>query len=235
MRFFTHPLSILLGLGLVAGLAFGQYPLAIASLVGWVGFAAFQSMRQTQARVGPSDANAVSNENRARIAPIRRFHREIAELVAAHQSSPAVKVIGAEAIQESQSILNQAVRMLQIRDSLSKTLHTQSENERERAEMEMRLASAGPEERDILEAALRARQLESEHFGPAKAGIERIDLALRQSEAALSELKTRLAVSASHSLDVQSADSDLSETLSRLKSLGTSLEEAEGMLKEGSA
>jgi phage shock protein A len=69
----------------------------------------------------------------------------------------------------------------------------------------------------------------------ARAGdaLERIELGLRQAEAALAEMRARLAA-APLEAQTDAPGEDLRETVGRLKALGTSLEEAEEWLKGSS-
>ena len=87
------------------------------------------------------------------------------------------------------------------------------------------------EERETLQSALEARQTEFSHYRNAQEAVDRIDSHLRQAEAALSEIKARLGTAAAGTAENAPA-TELQETIGRLKSLGTSLEESEEWLRQ---
>ncbi|MFQ3587248.1 MAG: hypothetical protein SNJ74_03165 [Fimbriimonadaceae bacterium] len=169
---------------------------------------------------------AVHSENRARIAPIRNLMADIRALVDEHGRDPTIGVIGREAIADSKRVFEQCVRMLSARDSLLRASGSRVETDREIARLESLLASSSSVERPSLEIALAARREERRHHERAGDAIVRIDAQMRQAEAVLSELKTRLSLAVSTAAAPELEQESLAETLSRLKSLGDSLDEA---------
>ena len=73
--------------------------------------------------------------------------------------------------------------------------------------------------------------MEGSHYDRMQQSLLEIDLDVKKAEAALSELRARLAVSATVSPEV-GGQNELDEVVSRLKSLSVSFDEAEEMLKE---
>lgn len=207
----------------LAGLTFLVF--AIVLLLG-VMLAFVMSIKSTRKAREADPLEAVHSENRARIAPIRNLMADIQALVDKHGHDPAIGVIGREAIADSKRVFEQCVRMLSARDALVRTSGSRVETDREIARLESLLASSSSVERPSLETALAARQEERKHYERAGDAIMRIDTQMRQAEAVLSELKTRLSLAASTAAAPELEQENLSETLSRLKSLGDSLDEA---------
>lgn len=221
-------------MGVVAlGAVFGRFEFAVLGFVGWIGALAYGSMRQTQSAqpVDAGIADSVSNANRVRIAPIRRLCREIEETVEKNVGNPVIKVIGAESLKQAHGILEQSVRMLALREELSHAVANRYKTSKAIQDLEAQLGAAQGPEAESLNSAIEARKLEAKHFDAADAGIERIDGGLRQAEAALSELKSRLAVTAAEAKQADGSAEGLEETIGRLRALGSSLDEAEAMVK----
>ncbi len=234
MRFLLHPAALLCEAALIAGVLFGRFEIAAIGLLGWIGVTAWLAMRQTQSETDRAAELEVSNENRARFAPIKSVCREIDDLVARNAQNPAVKVIGAEARAEADGVLRHAARLLALRDKALKSAHGLHVAKRALSDLESEQAGAGGEEqRSTLESAIEARKVEIAHYGDAEASVERIDAALKQAEAALSELKARIVVAASEPAGIGDGTSELSESLARVRSLTKSFDEAEQLVTGG--
>jgi hypothetical protein len=103
--------------------------------------------------------------------------------------------------------------------------------EQEVEDLTQRAESATSEaERQALEGAREARQLELGHYDKVTTTIAHIDSGVRQAEAALSEMKARLAVSSGSEKALSAGDEELRDTVGRLKSLSVSYAEAEQTL-----
>lgn len=216
--------------GIGAGFV-GQVGLSVLGVLLAIASVAYLSMQQTKALREDGEMSDLTNEERSQLAPIRKLRNEIAETVQAKNSDVSVSVVGAEAIQEANRILDQCSKLIRLRKDLKKSLFSHVASSKELTALEADLAKATSEpERQALEQALEARKIESAHYGSAEQALQRIDASLRQAEAALSEMKARLATSALPSAEAESSD-ELEATIGRLKSLGTSLEEAEEWLK----
>lgn len=202
---------------IVLGLTIGVAGLAVGALLG---------VRQERTTRTYDD---LSGEERTLVRPFVNLHREIETLVDRHGRSPVVKVIGKEALTESATILGYATRLLEARSQLRKALagKVEAKHEIER----MRAQIAGEESsaiRNSLETALSAREAELAQYGGVEAALSRIESSLRQAEAGLAELRTRLAVSASTAAEATvNEGTDLRDTLANLRALGASLDEAD--------
>lgn len=213
---------------MLAGLTFVVF--AVVVLLG-VTLAFFYSIRKTNQVRRSDPLEAVRPENRARIAPIRKLMADIQALVDQHGDDPAIGVIGREAAADSNRVFEQCVRMLAARDALIRASGSRVETDREIARLESLASTASDVERPSLETALAARQKERKHHERARDAVDRIDAQMRQAEAVLSELKTRLTLAASTAAAPDFEHEGLSDTLSRLKSLGDSLDEAVEVLQ----
>lgn len=219
------------GAALVAAL-FSQWPLAALAFIVAIGNLAILSIKETSAKRAVMDTEDLSNEDRTLISPIRRLRNEIDELVQSNKQNVSISVVGAEALGEADHILKQTAKTLALRRQLKKSAANRTQTARELDSLRDDISRAeSPEERATLQAALEARETESSHYENAAEAIEHIDSHLRQAEAALSEMKARLATAAAGTAGAAPA-TELEETIGRLKSLGTSLEESEQWLKE---
>lgn len=202
---------------IVLGVAVGVAGLAAGSLLG---------TRQDRSSRTFDD---LSGEERTLVRPFVNLHREIEAIVDRHGRSPVVKVIGKEALTESGTILGYATRLLEARSQLRKALAGKVEAKHEIERMRGQLAEEESSAiRNSLETALSAREAELAHYGGVEAALSRIESSLRQAQAGLAELRTRLAVSASTAAEATvNEGSDLRETLANLRALGASLDEAD--------
>lgn len=215
----------------VAGLATSSIALALLGGVVLVGGGLALTLKQNRATTSTSLLDTVRPEDRVRLRPIQRLRDEIEALVAANRNSAAIAVVGAEAVAEAQRILEHAATTLQIRAQVRRPLAESGEPSAEIAQLERDIAAAQSEpEREALQSALAARQLEAQHYEQIRAAVDRIDVGLKQAEAALAEMKARLAASAAEGRD-EAANSELRDTLGRLKTLDASLDEAQDLLR----
>ena len=172
----------------------------------------------------------LSNEERAQLGPLRKLRKEIARIVEARNEEVSVSVVGAEAIQEADHILEQCAKLVRLRRELKRGLFSQAESSRQIQSLQSDLQTAGDDQRATLESALQARRQEEAHYSDAGDALQRINASLRQAEAALSEMKARLATSSASAVGNEPSR-ELEDTIGRLKSLGASLDEAEDFLK----
>lgn len=227
------PLSLvalgILAVGGVIAAMLGRVDIGILMGVVGLGILVGQTMRANRQQNDEASAITLGNEDQAKLSPLRRLKREIAEIVQSKVGDPTISVVGSEALRESERIYDQCAQLLLMRRELNKAFVGRSAAGRELENLERDLAAATSEaERAALESALAARKLESEHYAKADSAVERIEAGLRQAQAALSEMKARLAtVSAGET----GAATELEDTLSRLRTLGTSLDEAEEWLR----
>jgi len=219
----------LIAAGGVISAMFGRFDIGVLLGVLAIGLLAIQTMAANRRQNDDPQTTDLGNEDQAKLSPLRRLKREIQEIVESKASDPTISVVGNEALRESERIYDQCAQLLLLRRELNKAFVGRSAASRELEHLERDLNAATSEaERAALESALAARKLESEHYAKADQAVERIEAGLRQAQAALSEMKARLAtVSAGET----GAGSELEDTLGRLRTLGTSLDEAEAWLR----
>lgn len=215
--YLLHPVA-LIGEGLLlAGALTLRAELIVLGALVWIGWAAALGMRSSQRRASVSLLEQVSNANRTRFLPLHRLYGQIEQIVRQNESNPAVSVIGGEALSEAEGILNEAVRVLAVRDQViraAQNIHVAA-NRAQRSASEANSPSGTPE-------------------GQANEAVGRIDAVLRESEAVLAELLSRLSAAVVEQAQTVGGD-EISDTLSRLKALSTSLEEVASESREAQA
>ncbi|MFN3685154.1 MAG: hypothetical protein ACK41F_14660, partial [Fimbriimonadaceae bacterium] len=163
-----------------------------------------------------------------------RMRDDIERIVrpAGGQPSPALKVVGEEALQEADRILRQAAALLGARRELKRIEQGRYDAEREAERLEQRLAGARDAERQALVSALEARRAQAERYAEVSARIESIAASLDQAELALGEIKARLATAATAGTPAE--EDSLRESLGRVRALGQSLDEATAWMEQRS-
>lgn len=211
----------------------GQYALAGLALIAWVGILAFGAMKQTSTTRATDPTEEMDADSRALFVPIRRLSNEIEALVEKNGDTALMRTVGTEARDEARRIREQIAHALKIRGELKRALRGRSTAAQEAGDLEAKATEALSDvEREALTSAAEARRLELSHYGTVEQALARIDGGVRQAEAALSEIRARLAVAASGEKAAQADQSDdLRETVSRLKALSLSVDEAEQMLR----
>lgn len=233
MKALLSPLALVFAAVAVAGGIFNSIPVLAIGAILWVGSIAFLSSRQAQRQGLMTDLSELSPDARILFRPIRQAHEDLIAIVQRGSSDPTVKVVGEEAISESAQIADQAFRMAQSRSQLEKTLKGRSVAELEIKRLNEKIAnSTSQEELDALKSALSAHQSEYNHYEQVTTSMATIDNKLREAQAALSELKARIAVGAADTSAAQAGEDELGEIMGRLKSLSASFDEAEAMNQE---
>ncbi len=168
----------------------------------------------------------VKNENRSRLMPLVKLGREINEIIEINKDNGLVRVMGKEAQEECDNLMEQSIKLLNTRDQLNSALNSSSNLEatitRLRANVE--LATTQPE-REMLESGIQAHESQLEQVQRARVAIQGIDANLSQAVALLSELRTRLALAATSGSEGE--QETMRETLSQLHALTNSFDEAE--------
>lgn len=218
----------------VLGVVLGRIDVLALGVVGWVAVTAWLSIRSTNrgAAISTFSLDSVRNENRTRLLPIKRLHDDIAKVVAENSDKPVVKVVGAEALVEARRVGEHAIRLLNLRDQVLSAVRGQEDAQRRLEQAEGQLAQTQGPEREALEVVAQAHRQEIEHYEGAESALKRIDAELRLAEAALAEAKARILVSASRDGSPVEGDSELADTIRRLKSLQQSFDEAESLTRQ---
>jgi hypothetical protein len=172
-------------------------------------------------------------ESRSLFAPIRRLTDEIEDVVQRHSDSAIMKVVGGEAVDEAKRIRDQIAKALSVRDDLKRTLRERSIAQSQVRQLQEKAdASDIPAEKASLLSAIEARKLEMEHYGEVDQALAQIDSGVNQAQAALAEMKAKLLVKASsEKASLATDDTDLRETISRMKALSVSYDEAEQLIQ----
>jgi hypothetical protein len=200
-----------------------------------IGALAYAAARKSQTRRTEIPGEELDPEGRTLLRPVRKLEAEIAELVAHNKGMATVSVLGTEASHEAKRIVEQASNSLRIRADLKRSLRGEFDAQKQIDSMTEKAASAATDqERESLQAAIEARKLELGHYDTIRQTIGQIDGGLRQAEAALAEMKARLAVSVSGEKVELASEGDLRETISRMKALSLSYDEADELLRGSS-
>lgn len=215
-------------LGILGVLAYFQPLLAGAAVVAGIAIAAAATMRRTKVASEGSPTEGLSLDAEARIRPLLQARRRIAEVAERNAGHPVIKVVGGEAVQEADDVIAKAAGLLRSRTELNRagSLDDTARIERLRAMLE---ATNDLAEKDRLASAIELATSAQGHHEKRAEALARIDSQLEEARAALEEMHAEL--SASLTEHTGAAD-DLRETLGRLKSLGTSLDEAQDLLQE---
>lgn len=177
------------------------------------------------------DEGDLGAEARWLLRPIRELRSSLTDL-AAKAADPATRVIAQEAAAEADEILRKATDMAGAREQLKRGLKGQGEAETNLGRLQRELATAQSEgEKSALQSAITARQAELAAYGTAKAKIAEIDSRLKVAEATLAELKARLSTGALAS-DTSGHEAEFSDMVQRLRTLGTSLDEAQEFVQD---
>jgi len=224
--------AIVLGAAFLVALVLGNAAVAALLLVTLIAVVAIASMRQTARNRAADPVEELKPESRTIFIKARRLDSEIEEIAAAAEKGSAVGILGAEARQESRRILDQVAQSLRIRQELKKLLNGRSLLEKETGELQASLGAATSDaERAPLVNALEAKRLEAQHYAEIDATIAKIDLGVRQAEAALAEMKARLSAEATAGRAAQLPEDDLRETIGRMKAISLSVDEAQELLR----
>ena len=229
MNLLTRPLPLSLAAVAALGLVFGQPGIAVLAMVGWVASLAYYSMRAAAAKRHDSE---ISAEGRTMLRPIKELREEIAGYVRSFSDRPEISVIGGEALREADTLIAHTERLVDVRDDLTKALKGRAAAKRELARLRKRAKSSVSEaESRSLRSAVEARENEIERYKTVDAAMRRLVSNLQEAEAALSEIKARLATGAVGAQTDGLDTDDLAGMVSRLRTLSTSFDEAEEMME----
>ena len=211
----------------------GQVGLGAVAFLLWIAILALTTMRNTAARVAEDPREEMDAESRSLFAPVRRLTNEIEEIVERGKESAIMRVVGSDAISESRAIHDQVAKALAVRDDLKRSLRERNSSRAEAESLKAKAeAETDPTVKTTLLGAYEARLLELSHYSQVEETIANIDSSTRQAEAALSEMKARLSTKLSGEKAASATeDTDLRETIGRLKALSISYDEAEEMLR----
>jgi len=224
------------GVGLLAlGAIVGVLNLPLGLLIGVAGIAviAYGAMKRDGPPASDSAGDEFNPKYRVYLAPLRKLHADIEALVEEHKDSTTIRVIGTEALEESGAVLQQAVKLVVSAEDIRHAMQGKTAAESDILDLQNRvLTAASDEERDTLQRSIDARKLEVERYSALDRRLSEIQAHLRQAEAALAEVKSRLVLVASSPEPVEGDDQELRDRLGRLHALSDSLGESDALLQE---
>lgn len=210
----------------------GRFEIAILGAAGAIGALAVGAGRRAQAARPDTDLDVLSLNGRAKVAPLRKLRQEIDTIFTKNPGSFALRAVESMAREEVQRLMQASIQMVQAQEKLSRISGEHSGAQKEMADLEKSIQQATTEsEKAMLQSALEARKAELGHYQDLEVQKEKLEAGLRQAEAVLSELKARLAVSAAQESNTSDSDTELRDALTRVRSLTSSLDEAEAILK----
>lgn len=178
-----------------------------------------------------SDPAELGAEARWLLRPIRELRNSLAE-TATKTPDMTTKVIAQEAVSEADEILRKATEMVAVRERLKTGLKGQGEAETHLGRIQRDIATATSDaERDALQTALQARQTEIVAYATAKSKIAEIDGRLKLAEATLAELRARLSTSGV-TASPTGHEAEFTDMVQRLRTLGTSFDEAQEFVQD---
>ena len=233
MKPLTKPAPLVALIAAILLAVVGQFALAAIALFAWIGILVFATIKQTATVRSEDVTQTMDPDSRTLFVPIRRLTSEIEDLVERNKNTALMRTVGKEALEEAGRIREQAAHALQIRGELRRALRSRSTAAHEVESLTAQAAAALTDaEREALTGAAEARRLEMSQYETVEQALARIDGGVRQAEAALSEIRARLAVGATGEKTAEATEStDLRETVARLKALSLSVDEAEQVLK----
>lgn len=231
MKTLLHPIPIGAVLVAVLGAVLSNPAMVVLGLLVAVASVGLLAARGAQATRAADLGEGLSNEGRTRLQPVRRLVGEIDRIVQENAQSATVQIMGAEARAESQRLYDQVAKSLAQRDGLERSLHPRYEAQKALEAARARRESATGAEADSLDQAIAARTQELAQYDKAQAALQQIDVGVAQAEAALAEMKAKLAVSATGDQIATSNESDLRDSLSRMKSLSAGYDEADQVIR----
>ncbi|HWA82946.1 MAG TPA: hypothetical protein VG820_05915 [Fimbriimonadaceae bacterium] len=226
MKSLLHPVPVACFLIAVAGAIFRNLPMAVLGLL-----CGGASMGLLSARKGlpgaASTADALGPEARSLLHPVEKLTGDIGRIRDENGSSQAVQVLGGETLQEANEFLSKAGQALMARERGKRLLRERDAVEKELSTARMRLEFASERERRSLEETIRARTADAERLAEIGRGMKAVEIGLSEAEAALAEVKARLAAMAVGERLADSPREGLRETIGRLRSIASTFPAAE--------
>lgn len=202
--------------------------IAVGAIVLGLAIAAFSSMGKVRKQYENDPTEGLSLDAAARIRPLMLAQRKLNDIAERNPNHPAIKVIGKEAVLEADDVIAKAAGLLKARSELLRagSADQSARIEQLRAQIE---ATTDLPEKDRLEAALDLAESAKDHDEARNDALAHIDAQLEEARGTLEEMQAELGAALTEDLGAQD---ELRETLGRLKSLGTSLEEAKDLLSD---
>lgn len=207
-------------------LVFSQFALGALLIVGGIGLIAFESMKKAQENRPDAIEDDVNQADRHLLAPIRKQLAKIEELTEANSDHAGIKVIGAEALSEGQSIYRQCVTLVIEKANARKNKSLMAQVQKDKTEAQTKLAAAADDnEKELYQTALGSYSEQEQLLTERDKRFEAIDAQLAQAEAALKLIVTQLSTMVQQGVSEEGSSDELRDSLSRLQALGQSLGE----------
>lgn len=231
MKVLLHPAALISAAVAIGGVFFSSVPALVLGAVAWLGSVAFAAAKQAQNRSPhPSDMNP---ESRLLLRPLKDLQEELITIVRQNSDVVTVRVVGGEAIAEANNLVERATKLVETRAHIKRTLRGKGEAQVRLRQLEAQLErSANDAERESLSGAIDATNKEIQQYSELDSALERIDIHLRDAEASMREIKTRISIGAAGDRMEAGEEGDMRELVGRLRSLGSSIQEAEEMLEQ---
>jgi hypothetical protein len=221
--------SIILGIVLIG---FGQIGLGGLFVVGGIGYGAFLGMKNAQAIRTDAVEDEVNPNDRYLITPIRKQVIKIEETIQSNPNNPAIKVIGAEALDEARDIYKQCVGLVLEKSEERRIAEQRLQAQKDVDEAQTKLSqSTTDDEKALYTSALDTNQKLLRVCDEKMKRFESIAANLTQAEAALKLMVSQLAAMAREGEGAGEADSELRASLTRLQTLGKSIGETDEFLE----
>lgn len=218
-------------IGAAAGAMYMGQPLFALIIVGaGVVGALAATIGRTKKAYELDPTEGLTLDAQARLRPLIRAQQQLAEITERNGSHPAIKVVGAEALQEADGIISRASDLLKARSELLRAGPSNDEERIEGLKAKIEL-STDLLERERLEAALALAEGAQDHRERRQEALSQIDAQLEEAREALEATRAELAATLT---EQGGTEDDLREHLSQLQSLGDSLEEAKTLLRDSS-
>ena len=215
--------AVIIGTLTVLAPAFG-----VAAIIGGIAIAVGQNVVNLRRAQQEDVTEGLSLDSQARLRPLLQARRKLAEVAERNQENPAIKVVSQEALEEANDVVSKAAALLKTRSELLRAGNTDDADKIARLRAKVELAE-DLQDKDRLETALAIAEGAQDHHARRREAMGRIDAQLEEARATLERMHAELAAAVAE--DLGTGD-DLRETLGRLKSLGTSLDEAQELLRD---
>lgn len=228
-KIFLNPVGLIGAAAVVLGIVIGQPLIAVAGAMVYVGSVVLNAITHAQTRNGPHPSE-LSAEGRMLLRPLRQIHDSLEQVVRANQHVPEIKVIGEEALIESQAIMTHVVSLVQTRSGMKKTMRGKSEAQLAKTRLERDLSNATSDsERESLRAAILATEEQIQEYEKLQKAMDTIIARIKEAQATLSTLKAQMISGLATSQHEDLQNSEMDGMVQRLRDLNRSLDEAQSM------
>lgn len=224
-------LAIVGGIGLAVA---GQLPLAAILAIGGVAIAAISQMRVQKVMNSAPDPFDLKPDSRLTYSKFRRLREEIAQTYQAAAPGSATRGIGQESLRQATEIQNSAFHLLKSRDVIDAVLREHDADAHQLVELQSQFDTLSAEAE--LDSALGhpIADTPTDEFDALRDKRAQIDRTLQSAEVALTNMKSQMRLGqAVNELD-RSDLSEISQVITDLGTLETSLQDARIMLGEKS-